>query len=139
MGTIYLARQLSLARQVALKTIRTHWTGHPHVMARFTREAYAAAQLTHHNVVQIYDLGGDRDLFANFNPGIAGVMLLCRSLFRGGRMSLFALPAAVVIVMGPSLGIPGIAALGGPNASSAVIGLSIGALGVLFGRTSFPE
>jgi len=32
------------------------------VIARFIREAYAAAQLTHHNVVQIYDLGQDRNL-----------------------------------------------------------------------------
>ncbi|HEX4611046.1 MAG TPA: serine/threonine-protein kinase, partial [Urbifossiella sp.] len=32
----------------------------PGFVARFTREAYAAAQLTHHNVVQVYDIGEDR-------------------------------------------------------------------------------
>ncbi len=57
MGSVYLARQLSLDRPCALKTIQAHWAKNPRVIARFIREAYAAAQLTHHNVVQIYDLG----------------------------------------------------------------------------------
>ncbi len=62
MGAVYLARQVSLDRNVALKTVQTQWSDHPQVMARFTREAYAAAQLTHHNVVQIYDLGNDHGI-----------------------------------------------------------------------------
>jgi serine/threonine protein kinase len=61
MGAVYLARQLSLDRNVALKVMRPEWASNPSFMARFTREAYAAAQLVHHNVVQIYDLGTDRD------------------------------------------------------------------------------
>jgi serine/threonine protein kinase len=60
MGTVYLANQTSLDRQVALKTIQAQWCQNPATVARFTREAYAAAQLTHHNVVQIYDLGADQ-------------------------------------------------------------------------------
>jgi tRNA A-37 threonylcarbamoyl transferase component Bud32 len=56
MGAVYLAKQLSLDRQVALKVIQTQWANEPTFVARFMREAYAAAQLTHHNVVQIYDL-----------------------------------------------------------------------------------
>lgn len=59
MGAVYLARQLSLDRNVALKTIQAEWARNPRIIARFIREAYAAAQLTHHNVVQIYDLGED--------------------------------------------------------------------------------
>lgn len=60
MGSVYLAKQLSLDRSCALKTIQAQWASNPRVIARFIREAYAAAQLTHHNVVQIYDLGQDR-------------------------------------------------------------------------------
>lgn len=59
MGSVYLARQISLDRPCALKTIQAQWAQNPRVVARFIREAYAAAQLTHHNVVQIYDLGQD--------------------------------------------------------------------------------
>ncbi len=60
MGKVYLARQLSLDRPCAIKTIQADWAANPRVIARFIREAYAAAQLTHHNVVQIYDLGQDK-------------------------------------------------------------------------------
>jgi serine/threonine protein kinase len=66
MGAVYLARQLSLDREVAIKTIQGQWADNPTFIARFTREAYAAAQLAHHNVVQIYDLGvaGDTHFFS---------------------------------------------------------------------------
>jgi eukaryotic-like serine/threonine-protein kinase len=59
MGAVYEAKQLSLDRNVALKTIRGRIADNPSTLARFTREAYAAAQLVHHNVVQIYDFGQD--------------------------------------------------------------------------------
>lgn len=59
MGAVYLARQKSLDRDVAVKTIQAKWAANPVFISRFTREAYAAAQLTHHNIVQIYDLGED--------------------------------------------------------------------------------
>jgi len=44
MGTVFLANQTSLARIVALKVIKQRLSSNPSVMARFTREAYAAAQ-----------------------------------------------------------------------------------------------
>jgi eukaryotic-like serine/threonine-protein kinase len=57
MGTVYLARQLSLDRPVALKVMSNRWAADPVFVARFTREAYAAAQLSHPNIVQIHDIG----------------------------------------------------------------------------------
>jgi hypothetical protein len=57
MGTVYLGRQLSLDRPVALKVMGRRWSADPVFAARFTREAYAAAQLAHPNIVQIYDIG----------------------------------------------------------------------------------
>lgn len=72
MGAVYKARQLSLDRLVALKVIQPQWASNPTFIARFTREAYAAAQLSHHNVVQIYDLGsssGSHFFSMEFVPG----------------------------------------------------------------------
>jgi ribosomal protein S27E len=57
MGAVYLARQRSLDRPVAIKVINPKWAKNPRFLVRFTREAFAAAQLVHHNVVQVYDIG----------------------------------------------------------------------------------
>lgn len=62
MGAVYLARQVSLDRLVALKVMNSHWASNPNFLVRFTREAYAAAQLIHHNVVQVYDIGEDQGI-----------------------------------------------------------------------------
>lgn len=57
MGTVFLAKQLSLDRDVAIKILKPSLTKDPSFVSRFVREAYAVAQLVHHNVVQIYDIG----------------------------------------------------------------------------------
>lgn len=75
MGAVYLAKQLSLDRNVAVKTIQNDWSANPRAVARFIREAYAAAQLTHHNVVQIYDLGQD-----------SGINFFSMELVEGGSL-----------------------------------------------------
>ena len=62
MGTVYLARQVSLDRKVAVKVLNSQLAGDASFVARFTREAYAAAQLTHHNIVQIHDIGEENDV-----------------------------------------------------------------------------
>jgi serine/threonine protein kinase len=62
MGSVYLARQLSLDRPVALKVMSKTWASDAVFVARFIREAYAAAQLNHTNVVQIYDIGETQGL-----------------------------------------------------------------------------
>ncbi|HEX4793280.1 MAG TPA: serine/threonine-protein kinase [Humisphaera sp.] len=59
MGAVYLAKQISLDRNVALKVLAPRLAEDPHFVSRFTREAFAAAQLAHHNVVQIHDIGVD--------------------------------------------------------------------------------
>jgi eukaryotic-like serine/threonine-protein kinase len=57
MGSVYRARQISLDRDVAVKVMNPQWAKDPGFVSRFTREAYAAAQLVHHHVVQIHDIG----------------------------------------------------------------------------------
>ena len=72
MGAVYLARQLSLDRPVALKVMARRWAADPVFVARFTREAYAAAQLRHPNIVHIHDIGevdGCRFFSMEYVPG----------------------------------------------------------------------
>lgn len=62
MGAVCLARQLSLDRDVALKILPGHFAVDPDFVARFTREALSAAQLNHHNVIGVHDVGEDHGI-----------------------------------------------------------------------------
>ncbi len=57
LGPVYLARQLSFHRDVALKVMKPQWASNPAFVARFTREAYAAAQLSEHHIASIHEFG----------------------------------------------------------------------------------
>ena len=62
MGQVYLARQLSLKRQVALKLLRKDLANNPIAMKRFQAEAEAVATLNHPNIVQVYGAGESEGL-----------------------------------------------------------------------------
>jgi eukaryotic-like serine/threonine-protein kinase len=57
MGIVYRAWDSVLERVVALKMVLSSGDMDPDVRERFLREARSAAQLTHRNIVTIYDLG----------------------------------------------------------------------------------
>jgi len=60
MGTVYLARQLSLNRSVAIKILPEHLANDASYVMRFHQEATSAAQIKHPGIVQIYDAGEDK-------------------------------------------------------------------------------
>ena len=57
MGEVYIARDLQLPRDVALKILPAEFTQDPERRARFEREARAVAALNHEHVVTIHDFG----------------------------------------------------------------------------------
>jgi beta-lactam-binding protein with PASTA domain/tRNA A-37 threonylcarbamoyl transferase component Bud32 len=57
MAEVYLARDQSLNRPVALKALFPEFAREPSFVERFRREAQAAANLNHPNIVAIYDWG----------------------------------------------------------------------------------
>lgn len=59
MATVYRALDLRLERPVAVKILHAGWASDAHARMRFQREARAAAQLSHPDVVSVFDAGED--------------------------------------------------------------------------------
>src|SRR5262245_15386386 len=66
MGAVYLARHTLLGKTVALKTLLPALAENPDYVARFMREARAAANLNHPHIAQVFevDQAGGRHFFA---------------------------------------------------------------------------
>src|SRR6266542_2149614 len=62
MGEVYRARDLRLGREVAVKVLPDALARDTDALARFEREARAAAALSHPNVVGIHDFDRDADV-----------------------------------------------------------------------------
>jgi serine/threonine-protein kinase len=56
LGQVWLARDASLGREVALKELRPERAGSPEVWARFLEEAQITGQLEHPGIVPVYEL-----------------------------------------------------------------------------------
>jgi serine/threonine protein kinase/tetratricopeptide (TPR) repeat protein len=56
MGAVYKAHDLEVDRTVGLKVIRPDLAGNPAILARFKQELVLARQVTHRNIIRIYDL-----------------------------------------------------------------------------------
>ena len=63
MADVYLARDVALDRQVALKVLFPEFAEDPSFVERFRREAKAAANLNHPNIVGIYDWGQEQGTY----------------------------------------------------------------------------
>lgn len=57
MGAVYQAHDKELERQVAIKVIRADMAANPEILRRFKQELILARQITHKNVIRIFDLG----------------------------------------------------------------------------------
>ena len=94
MGSVWRAQHLELGTDVAVKLMDPSLATHGEGLARFRREAQAAASLKSPNVVQVFDYGVDGDI-----PYIAMEMLQGESLAkRIERFRRLPLPATATIL-----------------------------------------
>lgn len=94
MGVVYLARELRLDRDVALKVLPPELAALPELRERFVREARTAAQLAHPNIVPIYHADESAG-FAFFAMGYVDGESLAERLRQRGRLA----PAETVRIL----------------------------------------
>ena len=63
MATVYKAKDKVLNRDVAVKVLKDEFTTDEEFVKRFNSEALAAASLTHPNIVSIYDVGNENEIY----------------------------------------------------------------------------
>ncbi len=63
MALVFRAEDEYLGRPVAIKVLRSQYAADEEFVRRFRREAQAAASLSHPNIVGIYDVGEEQDLY----------------------------------------------------------------------------
>ncbi len=69
-----------------------------------------------------------------FGLGLAGLLLILSAAFRGIRFTAFAVPGALVAVLGPNLVDPAARTLGPTSLVALALGAGLFALGLVFGR-----
>ena len=73
LAEVYRAQDVALGRIVAVKALRPEYVTDPAFLLRFHREAQNAANLTHPNIVAVYDFGQDHDrpyIVMEYVPGV---------------------------------------------------------------------
>ena len=75
MANVYLAHDLILDRDVAIKVLRGDLAGDEKFVRRFQREALAASSLSHPNIVEMYDVGEDNGTYYIVMEYIKGMTL----------------------------------------------------------------
>jgi len=75
MGEVYLATQLSLERDVALKILPSRYTAEKSFLVRFLKEVHYQAKMDHPNIVTAYDAGEDNGVYFMAMAYVAGETL----------------------------------------------------------------
>ena len=63
MAKVYKAKDQILNRYVAVKILRDEFTTDQEFIKRFEAEAQSAASITHPNIVSVYDVGNEGNLY----------------------------------------------------------------------------
>ncbi len=87
MAEVYLAHDQLLNRPVALKALFPEYAREPSFVERFRREAQAAANLNHPNIVAIYDWGQEERHVLHRDGVRRGTLATRSRSLRGARSS----------------------------------------------------
>jgi len=85
MGAVFLARQISLDRQVAFKVLAPRFAKNENYVRRFFREAHAVAKLNHTNIITAFDVG-EADGYKYFVMEYVAGPTVADLLERGGAL-----------------------------------------------------
>jgi len=86
MAVVYRGVQESLDRYVAIKVLRTELSADQEFIARFRQEALAVAQLSHPNILHVYDAGKANDRYYIAMAYVEGGTL--KDLLRQGPLEI---------------------------------------------------
>ncbi len=75
MAYVYKAVDLKLNREVAVKVLREEYTENEQFIKKFDRESQAAAGLTHPNIVSVYDVGVEDNIYYIVMEYVDGITL----------------------------------------------------------------
>ncbi len=87
MANVYLAKDIILDRNVAIKILRGDLAGDEKFVRRFQREALSASSLSHPNIVEMYDVGEDNGTYYIVMEYVEG-MTLKQLIKKKGALSL---------------------------------------------------
>ncbi len=87
MANVYLAKDIILDRNVAIKILRGDLAGDEKFVRRFQREALSASSLSHPNIVEMYDVGEDNGTYYIVMEYVSG-MTLKQLIKKKGALSL---------------------------------------------------
>lgn len=75
MANVYLGHDTILDREVAVKVLRLEYANDEEFITRFHREAQSATSLAHPNIVNIYDVGDEEDIYYMVMEYVKGMTL----------------------------------------------------------------
>ena len=75
MAYVYKAKDRKLNRYVAVKVLREEYTENEQFIKKFDRESQAAAGLSHPNIVSVYDVGVEDDIYYIIMEYVDGITL----------------------------------------------------------------
>ncbi|HUZ41206.1 MAG TPA: Stk1 family PASTA domain-containing Ser/Thr kinase [Acidimicrobiales bacterium] len=102
MAIVYRAQDVLLNRPVALKTLYPELSANPLFVEGFRREAQAAANLSHPNIVPVFDWGEDNGTYFIVMELVDGTSLA--DMLRGGRTLTASHSAGLIAQVAAALG-----------------------------------